>query len=112
MGAKSVIGGGEGMPHFCDAEALKGRQVLEQLDPSDEGGSLLHRVSAGRHHDLAEGVPIERPADTVLCRPHGGVPPLAVQERQLPKGAARGILENLGFWPAWGAKVLVQRISL
>jgi hypothetical protein len=24
-----------------------------------------------------------------------------MQERQLPKGAARGILKNFGFGPAW-----------
>ncbi len=88
-------------PRLCDAKALEGRQVLEQLDPADERGALLHGVPAGGPHDLTKGVAVESPTDAVLRRPHGRVPPFAVQERQLPEGTARGILKNFGFWPAW-----------
>ena len=60
----------EKCPDLCDAEALEGAQVLQELYAADEGDSLLHRVQASRHHDFAKGVAVQRPADTWLRRPH------------------------------------------
>mmetsp|Transcript_8439 Transcript_8439/g.21017 ORF Transcript_8439/g.21017 Transcript_8439/m.21017 type:complete len:436 (+) Transcript_8439:374-1681(+) len=83
-------------PHgLGDAELLEGLQLLEQLNLVQKLGAVRHGPLPCGDHNLAEGVPVQRPALALSARAHRGRARLPVEQGELSERPTRRVLEHL-----------------
>lgn len=82
-----------GASSCIEARGLPGSHLGDELD------ALVHLGLAGGHHDLAEGVAVERPRHAVLRGPHRRLPPprSLLSALALGRDMLEGITTKIGF---------------
>lgn len=100
---------------LCNLELLKMLQLIQQMDLVQELDPVVHALLPSRHHDFAECITVEEPHLAGRTGSDSGCARFSVEECELPKRAAGGVLKHLDRFPSrWPAtsKRMRQRLSL